>query len=87
MPTAVGQSAVLTGTAPPLTKARLLAALLPGAMSAADARTWVDRHQGVDAVAELVAAGSVRRTADGGLALDHGRRASALGALDRDLRV
>lgn len=87
MPTAHRPSAVLQGSADPLTKARLLAALLPGPLGPEAARAWVDRHLAAAAVDELVHAGSVRRTAGGGLALDPRRNASALTALARDLGV
>lgn len=73
------------GTVDPLTRARVLAALLPGPMSGAElARRSADA--GVpEAVDALVHAGSVRRTGDGGLALDRRRHSAALTALARDL--
>ncbi|MCG7286712.1 hypothetical protein MHY85_12110 [Cellulomonas sp. ACRRI] len=85
MPTQSRPAAVLDGTTDPLTKARLLAAVLGRPMSGAelDRRT---RTAGVaDAVDELVLSGSVRRTPDGGLELDPRRRTAALDALARDL--
>jgi hypothetical protein len=76
---------VLGGTTDPLTKARLLAAVLGRPMSGAE----LDRRARVDGVAdavdELVLAGSVRRTPDGGIELDPRRRTAALDALARDL--
>jgi hypothetical protein len=78
---------VLDGVADPLTKARLLAALLGRPMSGPE----LDRRSADDGVAaavdELLLAGSVRRTRDGGLALDDRRRSAALDGLARDLRV
>jgi hypothetical protein len=80
-------TAVLDGATDPLTKARLLAALLGRPMSGAE----LERRSADDglaaAVDELLLSGSVRRTRDGGLALDGGRRSAALDALARDLRV
>lgn len=87
MKTVPGTSAVLSGAADPLTKARLLAALLGRPMSGPDLDRWVRDNDGVDAVDELLVAGSVRRTAGGGLSLDGYRRGSALSALARDLQL
>lgn len=87
MPTPSRTTAVLDGAVDPLTKARLLAALLGRPMSGPE----LDRRCRTDgvaaAVSELVLAGSARRTRDGGLELDPGRRSAALDALARDLRV
>lgn|GEM_PF-2499828 len=80
-------SAVLEGAADPLTKARVLAALLGGPLSWDDLARRVTGDGVADALDELLAGGSVRRTAGGGLALQDGRRAAALDALARDLRV
>lgn len=87
MDTLHGASAVRTGTADPYTKARLLAALLGRPMSETDLQRWVQEHDGADAVDEMLVAGSVRRTAGGGLALDTRRRLSAFSALRRDLQL
>jgi len=85
--TAIRTSAVLRGTADPLTKARLLAALLGGAMDASARARWVEQHDGAAAVDELLAAGSVRATRGGGLALRTARHDAALDALARDLGI
>ncbi|WP_282944200.1 hypothetical protein [Cellulomonas endometrii] len=82
-----GTSPVLAGSAAPLTQARLLAALLAGPMPGEEVDRWVRRNDGVAAVDALLAAGSVRRTAGGGLALDGRRRSAALDALARDLQL
>lgn len=87
METVLSTSAVLSGAADPLTKARLLAALLGRPMSAPDLHRWVRDNDGAEAVDELLHAGSVRRHAGGGLALDTRRRGSALSALARDLQL
>lgn len=87
METVLGTSAVLTGSSDPLTKARLLAALLGGPMSGADLRRWVHDNDASAAVDELLAGGSVRPTAGGGLALEVRRHGSALSALARDLQL
>lgn len=81
------RSAVLTGAADPLTKARLLAALIGGPMDPAQAERWLTAHDAAAALDELLAAGSVRRTAGGGLALHARRRDAALSALADELRV
>ncbi|HYQ77363.1 hypothetical protein [Cellulomonas sp.] len=87
MPTQSRPGAALDGATDPLTKARMLAVLLGRPMSAAElARRCAD--EGVAAaVDELLLAGSVRRTRDGGLALEDRRHSVALGALARDLGV
>ncbi len=87
METDLGTSAVLAGTADPLTKARLLAALLGRPMSRADLDRWVRENTAAEALDELLHAGSVRWAGDGSLALDARRRGSALSALARDLQV
>lgn len=87
MPTQPRPTVVLDGAADPLIKARVLAALLAGPLPGAALGRAVDGAGVPEAVDELVAAGSVRRTADGGLALDPHRRATALEALVRDLRA
>jgi hypothetical protein len=81
------RSAVLSGRSDPLTKARLLVALLGGPLSPSAARDWEAEHDAADAVTELLAAGSVRRTAGGGLALDARRHDTALAGLAADLRL
>ncbi|VTR77448.1 hypothetical protein [Cellulomonas hominis] len=83
----LGTSPVLAGSAAPLTQARLLAALLARPMPGEELDRWVRRNDGAGAVDALLAAGSVRRTAGGGLALDGRRRSTALDALARDLRL
>jgi hypothetical protein len=87
METVLATSAVLAGTADPLTKARLLAALLGRPMSRPDLDRWVQENDADDALDELLHAGSVRRDAGGGLALDTRRRGSAFTALARDLQL
>lgn len=87
METVLGTSAVLAGTADPLTKARLLAALLGRPMSRPDLDRWVQDNAAAEALDELLLAGSVRWDAGGGLALDTRRRSSALSALARDLQL
>lgn len=87
MPTQPRPTAVLDGATDPLTKARLLAALLGRPLSGSELDRRADAD-GVRAAAdELVLSGSVRRTPDGGLELDPRRRSAALDALARDLRV
>lgn len=87
METVLGTSAVLTGTADPLTKARLLAALIGRPMSRPDLDRWVRDNAAAEALDELLHAGSVRWDGGGGLALDTRRRGSALSALARDLQL
>jgi hypothetical protein len=83
----LGTSPVHEATPDPLTKARLLAAVLARPMSGPELDRWVQRNDAAEAVDALLAAGSVRRTAGGGLALDRRRRTAALSALARDLQV
>jgi hypothetical protein len=87
MPTALTPHPLLAGAADPVTKARLLAALLPHPMTALDLDRWVRRNDAADALDELLAAGSVRRTTTGGLALIPGRQRTALAGLQRDLQL
>lgn len=86
METVLETSAVLTGSADPLTKARLLAALIVRPMSTPDLERWVRENDAASALDELLHAGSVRRES-GGLALDSRRHGSALSALARDLQL
>lgn len=87
MPTQSRPTAVRDGATDPLTTARLLAALLGRPLSGPElARRCADDAVAV-AVDELLRSGSVRRTRDGGLALDGGRRSAALDALAHDLRA
>jgi hypothetical protein len=83
----LGTSPSVEAAADPLTKARLLAALLARPMSGPEVDRWVRRNDAAGAVDALLATGSVRRTPGGGLALDRRRRTAALGALARDLQV
>lgn len=87
MPTQSRPTAVLDGATDPLTKARLLAALLGRPLSGAELERRCADDTVAAAVDELLLSGSVRRTRDGGLALDGGRRTAALDALAHDLRV
>lgn len=77
-----------SGTRPaadPLARARLLAAMLSRPLSGPELARRLGEPGVPEAVDDLVLAGSARRTADGGLALDGPRRSAALGALARDL--
>ena len=87
MHTAHGTRDPAAELAPAVTRARLLASLFGRAMSRGELARWVEENDTADAVEDLVTAGSVRRTRDGGLALHERRRDAALIALARDLRA
>jgi hypothetical protein len=68
-----------------VTRYRLLARLLGGPLSGAEAERWIRKHEAEEAVVWLQAAGRLRRIADDGLALQPDRLATAMDAMTRDL--